>query len=138
MKQKFYSMYGTAVDRFGEEHIVTIVGEYTQEKVETEVTKEVDMEDDFKPTRMVKAKITYPTKIKIRTLTYAVSICHPDDEYDEEIGVEIAKRRICEKPMGQLTTSLVTTLCEDQIKLILFGELNYVINNIDRFINENY
>ena len=81
MKQKFYSMYGTAVDRFGEEHIVTIVGEYTQEKVETEVTKEVDMEDDFKPTRMVKAKITYPTKIKIRTLTYAVSICHPDDEY---------------------------------------------------------
>ena len=68
MKQKFYSMYGTAVDRFGEEHIVTIVGEYTQEKVETEVTKEVDMEDDFKPTRMVKAKITYPTKIKVRTL----------------------------------------------------------------------
>ena len=95
------------------------------------------MEDDFKPTRMVKAKITYPTKIKVRTLTYAVSICHPDDVYDEEIGIEIAKKRINEKPMGQLSTTLVTTLCEDQIKLILFGELNYVIDNIDGFIGEN-
>ena len=137
MKQKFYSMYGTAVDLYGDKHIVTIVGEYTQEKVETEVTKEMDIVDDFKPTRVVKGKLTYPTKIKIRTLTYAVSICHPDDEYNEEIGIELAKKRINEKPMGQLTTSLVTTLCEDQIKLILFGELNYVINNIDKFIGEN-
>ena len=39
--------------------------------------------------------------------------------------------------MGQLSTTLVTTLCEDQIKLILFGELNYVIDNIDGFIGDN-
>ena len=32
MKQKFYSMYGTAIDRYGDEHIVTIVGEFVQEK----------------------------------------------------------------------------------------------------------
>ena len=82
--------------------------------------------------------LTYPTKVKTRTLTYAVSICHPDDEFDEELGVEIAKKRLNEKPLGQLSTTLVTTLCEDQIKLILFGELNYVINNIDRFISEEY
>ena len=137
MKQKFYSMYGTAVDRYGDEHIVTIVGEFIQDKVEAEITKEINVEDEFKPNRFVKGTLTYPTKTKIRTLTYAVSICHPDDEYDEEIGMEIAKKRIYEKPLGMLTTPLVTTLCEDQIKLILFGELNYVINNIDRFIGEN-
>lgn len=138
MKQKFYSMYGTAIDRYGDEHIVTIVGEFIQEKVETCVTTEIDVEDEYKPNKVVKGVLTYPTKVKTRTLTYAVSICHPDDEFDEELGIEIAKKRIDEKPLGQLSTTLVTTLCEDQIKLILFGELNYVINNIDQFINEEY
>lgn len=138
MKQKFYSMYGTAVDQYGEEHIVTIVGEFIQEKVETCITKEVNVEDEFKPNKYTKGILTYPTKTKTRTLTYAVSICHPDDEFDEEIGIELAKRRIYKKPLGLLMTPLVTTLCDDQIKLILFGELNYVINNIDRFISEDY
>lgn len=136
MKQKFYSMYGTAIDRYGDEHIVTIVGEFIQEKIDTCVAKEVNIEDEKKPNKVVKGVITYPTREKVRTLTYAVSICHPDDEFDEELGVELAKRRINKKPLGQLSTTLVTTLCEDQIKLILFGELNYVINNIDVFIRE--
>lgn len=138
MKQKFYSMYGTAIDQYGDEHIVTIVGEFIQEKTEVTINKEVNVEDDFKPNKYTKGVLTYPTKVKTRTLTYAVSICHPDDEFDEELGVEIAKRRINQKPLGQLSTTLVTTLCDDQIKLILFGELNYVIDNIDHFINEEY
>ena len=138
MKQKFYSMYGTAVDLYGDEHIVTIVGEYIQEKVEKVVTEEINVEDEFKPHKVTKGMLAYPTKVKTRTLTYAVSICHPEDEYDEEIGMEIAKRRIKEKPLGQLSTTIMTTLCDDQIKLILFGELNYVINNIDKFISEEY
>lgn len=136
MKQKFYSMNGVAIDRYGDEHIVTIVGEFTQEKVETCVTTEVNLEDEHKPNKVVKGVLTYPTKVKTRTLTYAVSICHPDDDFDEEIGIELAKRRLNKKPLGQLHTTLITTLCEDQIKLILFGELNYVINNIDKYINE--
>lgn len=134
MKQKFYSMYGTAVDRYGDEHIVTIVGEFTQEKVEHFNTTEVNVEDEKIPNKVTKGILTYPTKVKTRTLKYAFSICHQDDEFDEELGIEIAKKRIAKKPLGELTTTLVTTLCEDQIKLILFGELNYVINNIDSFI----
>ena len=35
MKQKFFSMHGTAVDKNGEEHIVTMVGEYHKQKEES-------------------------------------------------------------------------------------------------------
>jgi len=61
MKQKFYSMYGTAIDRYGDEHIVTIVGEFIQEKVETCVTTEVNIEDEYKPNKVVKRsfKLSY-------------------------------------------------------------------------------
>ena len=139
MKQKFYSMHGTAVDKNGGEHIVTIVGEYLQGK-ETKMlsmTANQVMKDNgiygmpFKDD----AIITVPYKQKTRTLTYAFSICHPDDIFDEELGVEIAKRRIKEQPWGQLKTEMITTLCEDQINFILFGELKYIMDNIDKFID---
>lgn len=134
MKQKFYSMHGVAVDRNGDKHMVTIVGEYVQEKVETCITKEINIKDERKEHKVLQGILTYPTTIKTRTLTYAVSICHPDDQFNKEVGIELAKRRIKKNPLGQLSTNLVTTLCEDQIKLILFGELNYVIDNIDKYI----
>lgn len=134
MKEKFYTFNGKSKDKNGIEHIVTIVGKFTQEKVDEFVTKEINVEDEKKDNKYVKGLITYPVRKKKRTLTYAVSICHPDDEFNEDEGIRIAKKRIEEKPLGQLQTTLVTTLCEDQINFILFGELNYVINNIDKFI----
>ena len=57
--------------------------------------------------------------------------------YDENVGIEIAKRRIKTHPLGQLKTEMITSLCTDQVKFILFGELKYVMDNIDKFINEN-
>jgi response regulator of citrate/malate metabolism len=80
----------------------------------------------------------FDTAAKFYKSTETYDLIFLDYELPDSNGMEIAKKRINEKPMGQLSTTLVTTLCEDQIKLILFGELNYVINNIDRFINENY
>jgi hypothetical protein len=142
MKQKFYTMHGTAIDKNGEEHIVTMVGEYLQTK-ETEVISELandvlkangcDFGLEFKDN----AILSVPMTKKVRILTYAFSICHPDDIFDENIGIEIAKRRIKEHPLGQLKTEMITTLCTDQVKFILFGELKYVMDNIDKFINEN-
>lgn len=133
MKQKFYTMHGTAIDKNGEEHIVTMVGEYLQTKeteIVTELANNVLVGMEFKDD----AILSVPVTKKVRILTYAFSICHPQDIYDEEIGVEIAKRRIKDHPLGQLKTEMITTLCPDQVKFILFGELKYVMDNIDKFI----
>lgn len=137
MKEKFYSMHGTAVDKNGEEHIVTIVGQYLKTKetdMVTENANKVLKVNDYPNLFVDSAILSVPQTKTVRTLTYAFSICHPDDIFNEEIGVEIAKRRIKEFPLGQMKTDMITTLCPDQIKWILFGELKHVMDNIDKYI----
>lgn len=135
MKQKFYHMFGRAIDSNGHEHIVTIVGEYTKQKV----YKPVLADDGFVAldnNKTANAILIYKEPQKVRKLRYAYSICHTDDieQFDEAFGVEIAKRRIKDNPLGELETTFKTTLCDDQIKIILFGELKHIIDNIDTFI----
>ena len=130
MKQKFYSMYGKAVDQNGNEHIVTIVGECVQ-SVETEIASE----EILVPVKnkVENGIVSYPIKKKTRTLRYAYSICHPDDDFNKEVGESIAKKRLV-TPLGELKTTFISCLTTDQINIILFEELNYIIENIDRFI----
>ena len=137
MKEKFYSMHGTAVDKNGEEHIVTIVGQYLKTKetdIVTENANKVLKINNYPNLFVDSAILSAPQTKTVRTLTYAFSICHPSDIFNEEIGVEIAKRRIKEFPLGQMKTDMITTLCPDQIKWILFGELKHVMDNIDKYI----
>lgn len=135
MKTKFFNMYGDACDKDGKHHVVTIVGKLEQKKEYSMEFEEVNIKDKYNNTKVTKGITAYPKKTNTRTLSYAVSICHTDDEFDEQIGIDIAKKRVETKPLGRLTTNLVTTLCEDQIKWILFGELNFVISNIDKYIS---
>lgn len=136
MKQKFYHLVGKAIDSNGLEHIVTIVGEYT--KGTEEFTETANIRVERKENDIVDGLLLFPNKIKVRKLRYAYSICHTDDldKYDEELGIDLAKRRLVTKPLGELETKFKTSLCEDQIKLILFGELKHIIDNIDKFINK--
>lgn len=134
MKQKFFHMYGKAVDKNGEQHIITIVGKLTQETVNMTESEDVTVLINNK--KESNGLLIYDVPSKVRKLKYAFSICHPHDieNFDIEKGVEIAKKRIEKQPLGELETKLKTTLCDDQVKLILFGELNYIINHIDKFI----
>lgn len=136
MKQKFYHLVGKAVDANGLEHIVTIVGEYTKGTEEFPEIANVGVER--KENNMVDGLLIFPNKRKVRRLRYAYSICHTDDlsRYDEELGVELAKRRIKNNPLGELETTFKTSLCDDQIKLILFGELKHIMDNVDKFIEK--
>ena len=134
MPKKLYSMHGTAQDANGNPHVVTIVGQF--ETTKTPVVKYEDVIVDVSPTKNVEGKLVYETKQPIRKLTYAYSICHPDDKFDEQTGINIAKRRIKSSPMGELTTKYVTSLCKDQIELILFGELKFILDNIDMFLDK--
>ena len=128
----YYHVYGTA--KTGrKKHVVTVVGKFEQSRDWTDMTEIVDVET--KPNNFVKGELRYKAKQMKRKLTLGLSICHPSDTFDEEVGVELAKARI-EKgyDVGSLETSNVTMLTEDAIMAELVTKLNYVIEHIEEYL----
>ena len=58
------------------------------------------------------------------------AICSPDDEYNEEISIKIAKLRFLKSP---LSTQSGTFLTNDMINAILDNEIRFIQNNINKF-----
>ena len=134
MSTKLYSFHTTAIDQNEKPHVVTIVGQFKSCK--EEVDHITDLNVVWGPNKETSGTMIYKTKRPIRTLTYAYSICHPEDTFDEQTGIAIATRRLKTDPMGELKTKYVTCLCKDQIEHILQGELDYLSRNIDKFIEK--
>ena len=133
---KFYHVYGKTKTDDGKEHVVTVVGKFEQLREKKEFNEEVEVE--VVPTKFVKGNLTYNVKQLKRKLTLGVSICHPLDDFDEEVGVEIAKKRIENgQNVGSLETKDVTMLTEDAIIAELLTKLNWIIANIEDYISEN-
>ena len=64
-----------------------------------------------------------------------MSICHPLDTFDEEIGVEVAKSRIKNGlVLGSVETNDVTMLTEDAIFAELMTKLNWIMDNIEDYL----
>lgn len=136
MKTKYYHVFGRVKDKEGQEHVVTVVGKFEQTRNQEEVKEVVDVET--LPNVFVKGDLTYKVKQLNRKLTLGVSICHPLDDFDEEVGVEIAKKRIENRQdVGSLETSNVTMLTEDAIMAELVVKLNYILEHIEDYISEN-
>lgn len=132
MKEKIYTSFTTAIDKKGDAHQVVIVGVYNQKKTSRLVEREVIV--PVNENKNVDGILVYDKPEMKRTLKYAFAICHPDDKFNLEIGKKIATKRAKKSPMGMLETTLITSLCKDQIKLILDGELQYIVKNIDKFL----
>jgi hypothetical protein len=133
---KFYHVYGKTKTDDGREHVVTVVGKFEQERKWTEISEEVDVETI--PNTFVKGDLTYKVKQLNRKLTLGVSICHPLDDFDEEVGVEIAKKRIENRQdVGSIETSSVTMLTEDAIMAELVTKLNYILEHLEDYISED-
>lgn len=132
VRVKYFHVYGIA--KTGrKKHVVTVVGKFEQSRENTEVTEIVDVET--KPTNFVKGELKYKVKQMKRRLTLGMSICHPSDTFDEEVGVEIAKARIERGyDLGSLEATNVTMLTEDAIMAELVTKLNHVIENIEKFL----
>jgi hypothetical protein len=134
MKVKYYNLHNTCKDSNGEEHVVTVVGKFTQDYEPKEITQEVPVE--VKPGTIIKGKLKYNKKTLHRTLTVGISICHPLDEFDEEFGVELAKARIERgEDAGKIETNDVTMLTEDAITAELLAKLTYVCSRINEYIS---
>lgn len=131
----YYHVYGIA--KTGrKKHVVTVVGKFEQSRENTEVTEIVDVET--KPTNFVKGELKYKVKQMKRKLTLGMSICHPSDKFDEEVGIKIAKSRIENGyDLGSLETSSVTMLTEDAIMCELITKLNFIIEHIEDYISED-
>lgn len=133
---KFYHVYGKVKTDDGKEHVVTVVGKFEQLREKQEFNEEVDVE--VVPTKFVKGNLSYEVKQLKRKLTLGVSICHPLDDFDEEVGVEIAKKRIENRQdVGSIETSSVTMLTEDAIMAELLVKLNYIMEHIEDYISED-
>lgn len=136
MKTKYYHVFGRIKDDNGQEHVVTVVGKFEQLREKKEFNEEVEVE--VVPTKFVKGNLTYNVKQLKRKLTLGVSICHPLDDFDEEVGVEIAKKRIeSRQDVGSIETSSVTMLTEDAILAELVTKLNYVLEHLEDYISED-
>ena len=130
---KYYHVYGQTTASDGKRHVVTIVGKFEQTREDVGVTEIVDVET--KPTNFVKGELTYNVKMLRRKLTLGLSICHPSDTFDEEVGVEIAKSRIKRgDDLGSIETTNVTMLTEDAIMAELVVKLNHVLQTIDEYM----
>ena len=132
---KYYHAYAVAESNNGDKHYVTVVGKFEQTRKEEIVQDVIPVET--KPNTFVDGILTYGVKSLNRKLTLGVSICHPSDTFDEEIGIKIAKGRIEKgQDIGQLETSNVTMLTEDAIMGEIIIKLNHICSNIDEYISE--
>lgn len=132
-KEKFYHAWAKATSSNGDEHYVTVVGKFEQSRKEEIVQDVVPVET--KPNTIVDGILTYGVKNLNRKLTLGVSICHPSDTFNEEIGINIAKRRINRgQDLGQIETSNITMLTEDAIMAEILVKLNHIVENIDDFL----
>ena len=111
------------------------MGKFEQSRKEEIVQDVVPVETN--PNTIVDGILTYGVKNLNRKLTLGVSICHPSDTFNEEIGINIAKGRINRgQGLGQIETSNVTMLTEDAIMAEILVKLNHICQNIDEYISE--
>jgi len=135
MRPKFYHAWAKPTDSNGETHYITVVG-----KVEQKRKYETVMEDTpiIGPNlKEIQGILAYDIRRFNRKLTLAASICHPNDAFNENEGVRIAKRRI-EKgyTLGTLETPNINMLNEDAVMAEIIVKLNHIVGHIGEFIGE--
>lgn len=133
-KVKYFSMHASCEDSEGEKHIVTVVGKFEQTRERQMVQEVVPVE--VKEGSFVDGVLTYPSnKLLNRKLTLGMSICHPSDTFNEQVGIDIAKSRIEKgQTLGSVETSDVTMLTDDAVMAEILVKLNHICNNIDTFL----
>ena len=141
MAEKFYHICGRAYDDDGKMHIVTVVGKVKQGSEKVDVKLDTDYIPIFVNRNGHEVKtndisISFKEKRFSRELEIGVSICHPLDKFDEEIGVRIAKRRIKNgNIIGTLKTNDLSMLTQDGVYAELLVKLNHIKDNIEKYIS---
>ena len=136
MKQKEFTMHGTAVDKNGQRHEITVVGLFKQPKMASEIVSKTPIQIG-KKTDVVQGECTYKKMVSYRTFRVAYSICNPEDKFDEEYGIKRAMKRIDKNPVYELTSFHFSALNDDMCHMLLLNEIMHISKNIDKYISND-
>lgn len=113
---------------------VLVVGIRTEETENIVETDSIFGKDNGKT---IEGTVQFIKKMPLRRFVLGCSICHPDDEFDEETGIELAIKNAKNYPLGELKSHNWTMLQDDQCEMMVQLEANYIGNNIDRYLNRS-
>lgn len=132
-KIKYYHRSGEVTLDDGTTRMVTVVGKFEQTRKPTTVIEDAIVE--VFPGKCVDGTVRFSRKVLERKFTLGMSVCAPTDEFDEEYGIKLAKKRI-EKGynLGTVYTNDVTMLTKDACKAELDNKFRFISENLDKYL----
>lgn len=100
-------------------------------------TKVYDVVDGYKITMYTKVDATRFLLSKERTLRMGYAIYSPEDEYDEERGIRIARKRSRTSPFCHMESSFSGEFNEATVIALMDVKADYIKNNLDKFIKRS-
>ena len=109
---------------------IVVVGVVDTEKV-TVCSKEPA--EYYEGYRLKQVEVDLKRTHKFKELRIGYSICHPDDvnDYSEEFGVHLAKKRCWSRPMSILQSPYLGEFREDLVTAILKAKADYIVSSIE-------
>ena len=76
-----------------------------------------------------------PATFKCKELNIGFAIYNPEDEYDVNTGVKIARHRALNSPFCHLTADFLGEFNEATVNALLDVKAQYILDNFDRFVS---
>lgn len=135
MKAKIYSTTKEVIDKEGGKHVITVVGSVTRRRRKVDHVKDAYVEIGNKS--VLKGILSFKEKRIDKQLTMAMSICHPHDTFDEEVGIKLATSRLKKYDIGKVETSSLSMLDSQMVNAMISAKADYIADNIDKFLPKN-
>lgn len=106
---------------------------YKENEEKRVYTKVYDVVDGYKITMYAKVDKS-KLSLRIRHLNIGYAIYCPEDKYDKELGIRIARRRSRTSPFCYLTSTFSGEFNEATVFALMDVKADYIKNNLDKFI----
>ena len=132
MKANIYSTTKEVVDKEGGKHVITVVGSLTKRRRKIDHIKDAYVEIGKKS--VLKGTLSFKEKRIDKQLTMAMSICHPHDTFDKEVGIKLATSRLKKYDIGKVETSSLSMLDSQMVNAMISAKADYIADNLDKFL----
>ena len=132
MKAKIYSTTKEVVDKEGGKHVITVVGSLTKRRRKIDHIKDAYVEIGKKS--VLKGTLSFKEKRIDKQLTMAMSICHPHDTFDKEVGIKLATSRLKKYDIGKVETSSLSMLDSQMVNAMISAKADYIADNLEKFL----
>ena len=132
MKANIYSTTREVVDKQGLKHVITVVGALTRERKKIDHISDAYIELGKKS--VLKGTLNFKEKRLSKSLVMAMSICHPHDIFDKEIGIKLATSRLKKNNIGKVETASLSMLDSNMVSAMIESKAEYIADNLDKFL----